>query len=72
MCFIAIDVSKLGSHSLITKTIGGIIEDYHRSVAADPAAAITYPGERVLQTRLQNLANGIPVLKKVWNEIQEL
>jgi LDH2 family malate/lactate/ureidoglycolate dehydrogenase len=30
---------------------------------------MTYPGERVLQARMQHLANGIPVLKKVWDEI---
>ncbi len=31
-----------------------------------------YPGERALQTRKNNLANGIPVLKKVWDEITAL
>jgi len=31
-----------------------------------------YPGERVLQTRKNNLDKGIPVLKKVWDEINSL
>ena len=35
--FIAIDLSKLSNHSLITKTIEGIVEDYHQSVTADPS-----------------------------------
>ena len=70
--FIAIDISKLGNHSLISKTVAGIIEDYHQSVAADASKKITYPGERVLQSRKNNLANGIPVLKKVWDGILEL
>jgi len=70
--FIAIDISKLGNHSMIAKTIEAIIEDYHQSVAADGSKKITYPGERVLQTREKNLANGIPVLKKVWEGILEL
>lgn len=70
--FIAIDIAKLGNHSLIAKTIDGIIEDYHQSVAADASKKITYPGERVLQTRKNNLANGIPVLKKVWEDILQL
>jgi 3-dehydro-L-gulonate 2-dehydrogenase len=70
--FIAIDISKLGNHSLIAKTVEGIIEDYHQSAKADPSKQITYPGERVLQNRKNNLVNGIPVLKQVWERIMEL
>lgn len=70
--FIAIDISKLGNQSIIAKTVGDIIEDYHHSVAADTSNKIVYPGERILQNRKNNLANGIPVLKKVWNSILEL
>lgn len=70
--FIAIDLSKLGNRSAITKTIENILADYHQSVLAEPSGAITYPGERVLQTRERNLANGIPVLKKVWDGVLEL
>ncbi|MGK2861938.1 MAG: 3-dehydro-L-gulonate 2-dehydrogenase, partial [Chitinophagaceae bacterium] len=70
--FIAIDISKLSNHSVITKTVEDIIEDYHQSVKADPSKKITYPGERVLQSRKRNTANGIPVLKKVWEEIMKL
>jgi 3-dehydro-L-gulonate 2-dehydrogenase len=70
--FIAIDISKLGNHSVITKTVEGIIEDYHQSIAIDASKKITYPGQRVLLTRENNLANGIPVVKKVWEQILEL
>lgn len=70
--FIAIDITKLSNHSLITKTVEGIIEDYHQSVKIDASKRITYPGERVLQNRKNNLTNGIPVLKKVWDKIMEL
>jgi len=70
--FIAIDISKLGNLSLIAKTVEGIIDDYHQSIAVDASQKITYPGERVLQNRERNLANGIPVLNKVWKEIMEL
>jgi 3-dehydro-L-gulonate 2-dehydrogenase len=70
--FIAIDISKLSNHSAIAKTIEGIIEDYHQSVKADESKNITYPGERVLQSRKKNLANGIPVLKIVWDKIMAL
>lgn len=70
--FIAIDISKLSNHSLIAKTVEAIIADYHQSIKSDPSQKITYPGERVLRSRKNNLANGIPVLKKVWEKIMEL
>lgn len=67
--FIAIDISKLGNHSAITKVIQCILNDYRQSVSINESKKIMYPGERALHTRKNNLANGIPVLKKVWNEI---
>jgi len=38
----------------------------------DASKKITYPGQRVLITRKNNLVNGIPVVKKVWEQILEL
>lgn len=70
--FIAIDLSKLGNHSFISKAIEGILNDYHQSIPIDEYKKIVYPGERILLTRKKNLANGIPVLKNVWDEINEL
>ena len=70
--FIAISISRLSNHSVITKTVEAIIDDYHQSVAADDTKKIIYPGERVLQNRKNNLADGIPVLKKVWDKIMAL
>ena len=67
--FIAIDISKLQNYPYISKAIDGILYDYHQSARADEKKKILYPGERVLTTRKDNLANGIPVLKKVWDEI---
>ena len=70
--FIAIDILKLGKQSIITQTIEEILKDYHQSIPLDESKKIVYPGERVLQTRKNNLANGIPVLKKIWDEINSL
>jgi 3-dehydro-L-gulonate 2-dehydrogenase len=67
--FIAIDISKLANHSVIAKAIHSILRDYHQSVPVHEKRKILYPGERVLITRKDNLANGIPVLKKIWDEI---
>ena len=70
--FIAIDISKLNNHSSIRGMITNIIDDYHQSATEDEKGIILYPGERVLATRKNNLANGIPVIKKIWEEIIQL
>ena len=70
--FIAIDISKLGNHSAIAAVIKNIISDYQQSVLTDGSKKILYPGERVLATRKNNLAKGIPVMKKIWDQITGL
>ena len=70
--FVAIDIKRLPQHSAIPKIIDNVITDYKQSVPQDAITSITYPGERVLQTRQRNLEKGIPVMQQVWNEILKL
>ena len=70
--FVAIDISRLANHSVIPVLLQQIIDDYKQSAAQNEKHNILYPGERVLQTRNQNLENGIPVLKSVWEKIVQL
>ncbi len=70
--FISIKASSLRSPSSIAVVVENIIKDYKKSIPADKNGDITYPGERMLRARKENLENGIPVLKKVWDEIQKL
>lgn len=70
--FICIDLTKFGNASVIGKTVANIVEDYHRSQPEANNKKLIFPGERVLQNRTQNLANGIPVLKTVWDTILNL
>jgi 3-dehydro-L-gulonate 2-dehydrogenase len=70
--YIAIDISKLSNHTGIAQALNNIIRDYQSSAPAEEKARISYPGERVVQTRKQNTENGIPVLKQVWDEILSL
>lgn len=67
--FIAIDISKLANYSSISTTIDGIIQDYKTSIPVKEKGKISYPGERVLDTRLKNNQEGIPVLESVWQEV---
>jgi|SRR5436190_3548286 len=70
--FIAIDISKLSHHSAIPRIIENILNDYLQSSPADEKKKIVYPGQRVIKTRKENMQNGIPVMKKVWERIQAL
>jgi 3-dehydro-L-gulonate 2-dehydrogenase len=70
--FVSIDIKKLPHHSAVQGIIDNIIEDYKQSILQDGSSSITYPGERVLRTRKQNLEKGIPVMQQVWNEILKL
>ncbi|MEP7376674.1 MAG: 3-dehydro-L-gulonate 2-dehydrogenase [Chitinophagaceae bacterium] len=70
--FVAIDIAKLPGHSMIPSLIESIITDYKQSIPKDAFASITYPGERVLQTRERNLSSGIPVMQQVWDAILKL
>jgi 3-dehydro-L-gulonate 2-dehydrogenase len=70
--FIAIDISKLGPVSAIAAAIENIITDYKQSIPATEKDSIAWPGERVLMTRKKNLEKGIPVIKRVWEEVMKL
>jgi 3-dehydro-L-gulonate 2-dehydrogenase len=69
--FIAIDLQQLKNYSGIETCINNIISDYKQSIAENNKK-IVYPGERVLKDRERNLREGIPVMKKVWDEIETL
>jgi 3-dehydro-L-gulonate 2-dehydrogenase len=70
--FIAIDLSKFGEHHSITKTIQNIIDDLKTSIPETTGRPLRYPGENVVKTRTNNLVEGIPVSRKVWDEIKSL
>ena len=67
--FIAIDIKKLSNFPAIENTISEIIDDLKKSMPDKSGTDIRYPGENVIQTRADNLKNGIPVIKKVWENI---
>lgn len=70
--FIAIDLAKLDSNQSMQQAIEKIIADFKQSVPESGKKSVRYPGENVLATRTENTANGIPVLKEVWEEIRNL
>jgi len=70
--FIAIDINKLHNFPAIENTISGIIDDLKSSIPIHRDDEIRYPGERVVQTRKENLEKSIPVNQSKWNEITKL
>lgn len=70
--FIAIDPSKLSNFPAIKSTVDTIVDDLKKSVLVENGVTVRYPGERGIRTRENNLSNGIPVNKAVWEEILSL
>jgi len=70
--YISIDISKLDNYQLITRIVNEIIDDYHNSIPESDSRSIVYPGERALNTRKENLSEGIPVERIVWDQIKGL
>jgi len=70
--FISINLKEMQAYTSIPGIIEGIIRDYQDSVPAAADTSVYYPGERILLNREKNTAMGIPVLKKVWEEILSL
>jgi 3-dehydro-L-gulonate 2-dehydrogenase len=67
--FIAVDLSRLHNYSAIGNAIEQIINDYKKNSGEEKSL---YPGERVLTKRNENSKTGIPVHRKVWEEIKAL
>ena len=63
--FIAFAASETDSE----KTLNGILE-FMKSASSE--ATVRYPGERTLETRKENLRDGIPVEPHVWDAILRL
>ena len=70
--YLACDVSKAGSATLIDQTVDEIVRDLHETAPAGEGQAVLYPGERVLRTRQANLKQGIPVDGAAWQTILEM
>lgn len=68
--FIAIDPYRFSSTHEVESTIDNVIKDIKDSEKAESSIEVRYPGERVISTRRDNLENGIPVVKSIWEKIK--
>jgi 3-dehydro-L-gulonate 2-dehydrogenase len=70
--FIAIDLKGLKNFPSIQSSVSQVIADLHNSVPENENTRIRYPGESVIKIREENLNNGIPVNKDIWEKILSL
>ncbi|PKM57259.1 MAG: 3-dehydro-L-gulonate 2-dehydrogenase [Firmicutes bacterium HGW-Firmicutes-3] len=70
--FIAIDPTHMSSVNITDAIIEEVIDDIRESEKAEGCNQIFYPGEMEINTRRDNLENGIPVLEDIWNTITAL
>jgi 3-dehydro-L-gulonate 2-dehydrogenase len=69
--FLAFDPSLIDQGSENAKVVDEIVE-YVQGAKASSEAKVRYPGQRTLEIRKQNLAEGIPVDPQVWQSILKL
>ena len=67
--FITINPAAFPQSDLSRRIADEIIAHFHSGSSGD-GARVRYPGGRVLETRKQNLAEGIPVEPEIWREVQ--
>jgi 3-dehydro-L-gulonate 2-dehydrogenase len=70
--FIAFDVTRTSSAEVVNQAVDGVIADLHASIPVKAGGQVLYPGERALQTRHENLAQGIPVEPAIWERVLAL
>lgn len=69
--FIAFDPSRCGD-SIDTSDLAEQVIRHFRFPTHGEGARVRYPGERVLDTRKDNLANGVPVEPSAWRQVLDL
>lgn len=69
---IAIDPRRFNTVEQTDAIADEILADIHSSEPVKEGQKVYYPGERSMETRRENLKNGIPVLDEVWEKLESL
>jgi 3-dehydro-L-gulonate 2-dehydrogenase len=67
--FIAIDAGKISNADFVRQIMEETIASVHDSEPVNKGDAVYYPGQRMLMTRADNLANGIVVDEEIWGQV---
>ena len=69
--FIAIDPTPLNLEVPPANVVDAIVRDIH-STSEAAGETVRYPGERTIETRLENLKKGVPVDPSIWNRLRTI
>ncbi|MEG2018445.1 MAG: 3-dehydro-L-gulonate 2-dehydrogenase [Clostridium sp.] len=69
---IAIDAEKVAGNEFLSQAVNEVLDNVKSSEKINDNGNIYYPGERTLNTRIENLEKGIPVDEGVWSKIKAL
>lgn len=69
--FLAFDPAFAGAHGITAEKVEQVMEEFLEKPRAR-GERVRYPGQRQLETRQENLANGIPVEPSVWDKIRAM
>lgn len=70
--FIAINPMIYNTAQFVDSIINNVIDDIKSATPINNGDNIRYPGERVIDTRKDNLENGIPVVDSIWEKVKSL
>lgn len=69
--FIAFDLPSIDKEAATAELINEIIQ-FVQGPDSSGTGGARYPGQRTLEIRRQNLAEGIPVDPKIWEQVQQM
>ena len=69
---IAIDPGKFNDTETTDRIVDELVADIKSSIPIEEGKGVRYPAERELNTRKENMEQGIPVIEEVWNSILAL
>jgi 3-dehydro-L-gulonate 2-dehydrogenase len=70
--FIVFDPRQLGGEEFTDRVADGVVDYVNSSTPDENSREVRYPGESVLRTRHDHLANGVVVDDGVWAEVLAL
>jgi 3-dehydro-L-gulonate 2-dehydrogenase len=70
--FLAIDISRFPDRENIARSIETTVADLAATAPRDASSPVRYPGAGMMKTREENLAQGIPAIEGIWQQVLAL
>ena len=64
------DISHIFHGQLTDSIVSSIADSINSSEPIKEGGNVSYPGQRLWNTRQENLENGIPVVDEVWEKVR--